>query len=508
MKEKEKIDEIGEILIEGINEVEEPKIKKEIDLNIYNYQTKNLENYKLLNESENIILCKEDKHKEIQSIKENKEGELKIKELYNKQEGDSFYYLNKKEIKKNFLQNAIDIEKEYENSIIDNKNGKEMEKLYNEAQLKHPRLIIDGKIRRYPFFSFSGFFCCNKSDHFPLGQLYLTYFNTIKLLIIFFLLISLIQIFAINCYKQYTTVYNFDNDGLLKTTLGNTITNYFNTTIIELSYGTNYDFNLSLDCGEDIVQDIIAIRRFFNVRNEFAEKLKPGIISNELYNKREDETSDSESLSHPFSIPYNGLSAYLNIIKPLYTNNGYYGYILENNSCILKLNYKSYQSLNNYIILWDYDETATDVVIYSCLKKNNFIHYGENQECDYQLWDEVKIKRNYLFNLISLTSLFTLILIIIFYYFYKKSISKDKEEYQKNKIFINDYTLVLKNLKIIADDYEQELSDLISFLNEIIKTHKNLFLSYRENYKEITDLNIFDISISNVNEKKLKLLKK
>ena len=87
----------------------------------------------------------------------------------------------------------------------------------------------------------------------------------------------------------------------------------------------------------------------------------------------------------------------MNIIKPLYINNGYYGYILENNSCILKLNYKSYQSLNNYIILWDYDETATDVVIYSCLKKNNFIHYGENQEYDYQLWDEVKIKRNYLF---------------------------------------------------------------------------------------------------------------
>ena len=98
--------------------------------------------------------------------------------------------------------------------------------------------------------------------------------------------------------------------------------------------------------------------------------------------------------------------------------------------------------------------------------------------------------------------MFTLILIIIFYYFYKKSISKDKEEYQKNKIFINDYTLVLKNLKIISDDYEQELSDLISFLNEIIKNHKNLFLSYRENYNDIADLNIFDISISNVNEKK------
>ena len=30
MKEKEKIDEIGEILIEGINEVEEPKIKKKL----------------------------------------------------------------------------------------------------------------------------------------------------------------------------------------------------------------------------------------------------------------------------------------------------------------------------------------------------------------------------------------------------------------------------------------------------------------------------------------------
>ena len=96
-----------------------------------------------------------------------------------------------------------------------------------------------------------------------------------------------------------------------------------------------------------------------------------------------------------------------------------------------------------------------------------------------------------------------MILLIIFYSFYKKAISRDKKDSQKNKIFINDYTLVLHSLKITSVDYNQEISDLISFLNNLVKKYKHLFISYHENYKEITDLNVFDINISNVNDKKI-----
>ena len=164
------------------------KIPKEIDLNIYNYKEKKLENYKLLNEEEEMLLLKEEELNKIKSQKENKEEDIKIKELYNGEDNDSLYYLNKKELKKRYfkLETNLNEDQENQNSIFDNQNEKEMEKLYKEIQMKHPRKIVDGKITRYSFFSCSGFFCCNNSDYIPLGQTYVTYFNTIKLLIIFF----------------------------------------------------------------------------------------------------------------------------------------------------------------------------------------------------------------------------------------------------------------------------------------------------------------------------------
>ena len=145
-----------------------------------------------------------------------------------------------------------------------------MEKLYREVQLKHPRKIINGKIKRYSFFSWSGFFCCNKSEYLSLGQGNTSYFNTIKLLIIFFLIISLINIFLIQLFSQFTSAYDFKDDKLLKTTLGNTIIRYFNTTSITINKNeTNYTMELPLDCGENIIDEIILIKRFYDVPEKF-----------------------------------------------------------------------------------------------------------------------------------------------------------------------------------------------------------------------------------------------
>jgi hypothetical protein len=101
-----------------------------------------------------------------------------------------------------------------------------------------------------------------------------------------------------------------------------------------------------------------------------------------------------------------------------------------------------------------------------------------------------------------------LVVIIFFYYFFKISVSKDNKDYKNNHIFINDYTLVLQNLKIISDDYDKEISDLISFLNTLLQKYEYLFISNNESNKEEFNFNIFDISISNVNEKKIKAFKK
>ena len=160
-------------------------------MKIFSNKEKKPDNYILLNQDEDLLLCKEEAIKEIKSKKDNNE-EIKIKELYKGEDNDSFFYINKKETKKNFLKNIIELDKENENSkvdILDNKNKEEMEKIYKEIQLKHPRKIIDGKIRRYSFFSWSGFFCCNKPEYLSLGQGYISYFNTIKFLIVLFFII-------------------------------------------------------------------------------------------------------------------------------------------------------------------------------------------------------------------------------------------------------------------------------------------------------------------------------
>ena len=168
---------------------------KEINLTIFDYDQKKLENFKLLNEEEEILLCKEEAINDFKLKKKDKGEEIKIKELFKGEDNDSFYYLNKIELRKKYYNIEENLNEDFENveQIIDNKNDDEMEKLYNEIQLKHPRKIIDNKITRYSFFSWSGFFCCNKPEYISLGEAYITYFNTIKLLIIFFFNISTYQ---------------------------------------------------------------------------------------------------------------------------------------------------------------------------------------------------------------------------------------------------------------------------------------------------------------------------
>ena len=130
MKENED-DDFEELLLNEDEEKEKQNINKEFHLKIFNYNEKKHNNYILLNQEEDLLLCKEEEIKEIKSKKEKNE-EIKIKELYKGENNDSFFYINKKETKKNFLKNIIELDKENENSkvdILDNKNKEEMEKI-------------------------------------------------------------------------------------------------------------------------------------------------------------------------------------------------------------------------------------------------------------------------------------------------------------------------------------------------------------------------------------------
>ena len=295
MEEKEEIkekesEESEQLLYDELYNNEGKYINKNIDLKIFDNKTQQIKNYKLLNEENEILLCEQEAINKIKSDKENDE-EIKIKELYKGEDDDSFYYLNKFEIKNKLLKNAKEFERNFSNTLIDNQNDEEMEKLYKETQLKHPRKIVDGKIQRYSFFSWSGFFCCNKEEYLSLGLGYVTYLNTLKFLIIFFLILALVNSVLIKAYMGFkSSTFKFDDDILLKTTLGNTITSYFNSSYIyfdlsgdkngpiNITYNSSYE-NLSinstnygyvnihflLDCQENKLDEIIAIRRYLNL---------------------------------------------------------------------------------------------------------------------------------------------------------------------------------------------------------------------------------------------------
>ena len=109
-----------------------------------------------------------------------------------------------------------------------------MDKLYKEVSMKHPRKIKNGKIEKYSFFSWTGFFCfkkikClekNEFNNLPFGIT--SYFKTIKLFIFTFLIISLINLIGIIYYSQHKSIYK-NLKFLQKTTLSNTMTSTYNS---------------------------------------------------------------------------------------------------------------------------------------------------------------------------------------------------------------------------------------------------------------------------------------
>ena len=414
---------------------------KEINLTIFDYDQKKLENFKLLNEEEEILLCKEEAINDFKLKKKDKGEEIKIKELFKGEDNDSFYYLNKIELRKKYYNIEENLNEDFENveQIIDNKNDDEMEKLYNEIQLKHPRKIIDNKITRYSFFSWSGFFCCNKPEYISLGEAYITYFNTIKLLIIFFLVLALINSPLISLFRSFTSIYNLtEEDILLNTTLGNTVIRYFNTSVLFYEYYNESleELDLPLDCGENIFEEILLVQRKYNVENFLKFK---GINKNELYN------FEYMIFSGNFLKIINNLNFYFNSIY----HDEYYNETTKILTFDTFWTYDIYEPFYYESFMYELPDNITDIFYYSC--RLNI----------YPKQYDIEDKESKLQAAIIVITLLSLIISIIFYYSYKKAISTDKKDFQKNKFFINNYTLVLHNLKINSDDFNLELNDLI-----------------------------------------------
>ena len=87
-EETEEKEDSEKLLYDELYLNENNKVNKTIDLSIYDNNTKKIENYKLINEEDEILLCKEKEIKEIKNIKENDENNILIKELYEGEDND------------------------------------------------------------------------------------------------------------------------------------------------------------------------------------------------------------------------------------------------------------------------------------------------------------------------------------------------------------------------------------------------------------------------------------
>ena len=453
----------------------EPTLKyenKEIDVTFTNEQDKKEEKYKLLNEEKESLLIRED------YIKNNYGNyQIKISELF-QNESPGQYYINKEKAKEKYLKNIFELEKKTEDISFNNKDQNEMQELYRETCLKHPRKLVDGEIRKYPFCAWTGFFTCQKYEKLEKNQFVQlgfgisSYFKTIKLFIFFFFIISCINLYAVNHYLKYKSVINDDNF-FFKTTLGNTKITTYNT--INCQTDGNYPILLQLQCNN----------------NKTIGKFIYGLETKETPVKYFDQT---ELIDITDNYEYNHLP---NRILKVY--NQKMNECFDKNECSLTIK-----------------EGIKDDSIEGYIYDNHYLYY----ECIDKSLMPQNTKNNQLVNITKLTALFTFLLLVILYYYYRAATTIDNEFYHKDKVTINNYTLVLRGLKRQSKDYFQELNDLIEHLNNIItKEMQSNNLSFEQDltnynndltmYNEIVrikNIYTFDASVSTVNEKKMAII--
>ena len=251
-----------EDLINDLYQYKVDNIKnKVINISLFDSEQQKKEEYKLLKGENELLLCKKEIIKE--KIYLNNFGNIKIGELFNNEYNEyneDYYYINKDELKQKYLHNLFELDENINDVKIDNNNKEEMDKLYKEMIMKHPRKIVSGIIEKYSFFSWTGFFCfkqisClekNEFNNLPFGIS--SYFKTIKLFIFTFLIISLINLIGIIYYSQHKSI--FENLKFLqKTTLSNTMTTTYNSLVfiynITHKREKQKNFLLSFKCNDN-----------------------------------------------------------------------------------------------------------------------------------------------------------------------------------------------------------------------------------------------------------------
>ena len=331
MKEKEEINQKKEVINYYFDD-KENKIEDVFDVLIkdlrYEKETKD-DLYTLINKENEIILCKNDLFNKINPKKDNINMEY-----FKKEESNDCYYINKEKMKEKKLKNLFELDKNNEDITIDNQNEEKMDKLYREVTMKHPRKIIKDQFKKYSFFSWTGFFCskkgqlCYKDEFISLGFGISSYFKTLKLFILFFFIISCINLIGVVHYSKYKSEKSF----LLKTTLSNTKTSNYSKMFVSFNdLIGNETIELSMNCSNKSIGKFIFGIKIKNMTideqylGEESELTLPDNTSEKEYIQYSDLNKFSEKMSECFDI--NECTKEVNV-NETFNGNNIYSYLL------------------------------------------------------------------------------------------------------------------------------------------------------------------------------------
>lgn len=331
--------------------------------------------------------------------------------------------------------NMEDLEEKYKKGILLEDAGeldkKQLPKLYEEIQLRHPHVTKGKRIQKISCCINTGFFCCcdrcrTPSELEDLGIGMVVYFKFLKSLILCFLLIALFNIPLILTYMSSNSDHKAINylDILFKTTIGNIGSSLFNCQKFDLSVLNDNNFEIELDCKENVLIGA----KSFSVAKDSTTEISNNANCN-LFMTKEDLTFDASECD---------LTSYINeVIKD--------SNCIKQHTCHLTLNLQNQTCKHS-------NEISNVYFTYTCFKDTiNFAFLNTN------------IKRSHFGIFVSCIDCITILSIIITFLTIDHLKYKNYETFMKSNTFIRDFTLHLTDIKIPRKSIQEEFGKLIEF---------------------------------------------
>lgn len=355
-----------------------------------------------------------------------------IETLKSEMDNDSIY-INMAELEQKYLTNNLYTNEEEK---IESYDKKAMDKLYTEVIERHPFKVVEGKSRKYPFCTNTGWFCgcgkCGKSKLDTLGIGMVVYFKFLKALLICFLLIAALNSFLLvsymsNYHDRPTKSYL---DSLFRTTIGNIGSTLYNCIKIPIDELNNQHYYIQFNCNGMTLGNAVSFglpeenRDYrYNLESCFSflsfENIKVGNDCNLL-----------EFINEKMTLCSPGSSCSLFIDMSL-----------------AKCKYDDTQGKFEYLFL-----------SYSCFKDNVSTGFGR-----------ASMSRGDFSVLVVLIDLASMIIVIITFLLIKKCSGINYQKFIEENTFIRDFTLHLTNLNIQKQNIKQEFNDLMTHFYQVAK---------------------------------------